>query len=387
MKNILTKTFQKHFDNCQNVIISQAPGRVNLIGEHTDYNNGFVLPTTIDKAIYLAIRKRSDRICHLHSLNFAAQTTFSLDEIKKDSTCHWADYIKGVIHILQNAGYNFTGIEGIVYGDIPIGAGLSSSAALEIATLNALQHLFNLSLPPLDVIKLAQKAENQFVGMQCGIMDQFVSYLGKKNHALFIDCLTLAYENIPLNFAEHSLLIVDSKVKHELVKSAYNERRTQCEEGVKYFATLDRKITSLRDVSHQMFMQHQANLPPLIRQRCYHVVSENERVLQAKIYLRENNFEQLGQLFYASHASLKNDYAVSCPEIDLIVATAQQSGALGARITGGGFGVCAIVLARKKLASIITKNICEKYQRTFNLEPTVLTLATNLETEINEFNK
>ena len=382
MKNFLINEFNKQFGNCDNLIISRAPGRVNLIGEHTDYNNGFVLPTTIDSAIYLAIRKRADRTCHIYSLNFKESTTFGLDNITKDPACHWADYIKGVIKIAQDAGHSISGIEAVVYGDIPMGAGLSSSAALEIATINALQHLFSLSLQPLEMIKLAQKAENNFVGMQCGIMDQFVSLLGKQNHALFIDCLNLTSENVPLNFNDHSLLIVNTLVKHELVNSAYNERRAQCEAGAKYFHTIDNSITSLRNVTQEMFDQYGSKLPPIIQNRCRHIISENARVLQAVQNLRDGDMQKLGQLFYASHESLKNDYEVSCKELDIIVDIAKENNALGARMTGGGFGGSAIVLAAKADVENIQKIIQQKYQTRFDFPPTIIVLEKNLEASI-----
>lgn len=384
MKNILHTKFKKYFGDSKETIVSCAPGRVNLIGEHTDYNNGFVLPTTINNAIYLKVRKRVDRTCYIYSQNFQESTTFNLDHITKDPACHWADYIKGVMKILQDANYEFNGIEGVVYGDIPMGAGLSSSAALEIATINALQHLFALPLQSIEMIKLAQKAENIFVGMQCGIMDQFVSLLGKQNHALFIDCLNLTSENVPLNFTDHQLLIVDTKVKHELTKSAYNERRTQCETGVKYFNTIDNNITSLRNVTQEMFDQYGSKLSPIIQNRCRHIISENERVLQAVTSLRAGDMEKLGQLFYASHASLKNDYEISCKELDAIVDIAKEHHALGARMTGGGFGGSAIVLVSKKTAVNMQKIIHQKYQARFGFPPTIIILEKNLEATISK---
>lgn len=382
MKNILHTQFKEQFGNADNLIISRAPGRVNLIGEFTDYNYGFVLPTTINNAIYLVVRKRADRTCHIYSSNFAANATFSLDNITKDPACHWADYIKGVMKVLQDANYNFNGIEAVVYGDIPMGAGLSSSAALEIATIHALQHLFSLPLQPLDMIKLAQKAENTFVGMQCGIMDQFVSLLGKENHALFIDCLNLTSENVPLDFSDHSLLIVNTNVKHELVNSAYNERRTQCETGAKYFHTIDNSITSLRNISQNMFDQHGSKLPPIIQNRCRHIISENERVLEAVKSLRTHNMEKLGQLFYASHESLKNDYEVSCKELNAVVNIAKEHHAIGARMTGGGFGGSAIILVTKAATATMQKIIYQEYQTRFGFPPTIISLEKNLEADI-----
>jgi len=381
---MLQQEFEKLFGDTKGMIISIAPGRVNLIGEHTDYNQGFVLPTTIDKAIYLAVRKRSDRTCHLYSVNFKNSVTFSLDHLEKESPISWADYMKGVMQVLQNAHHQYTGIEGIVYGDIPIGAGLSSSAALEIVTINALQYLFNLPLQPLTMIQLAQQAENTFIGMCCGIMDQFVSLLGKENKALFIDCLNLNHSLIPLNFTNHCLLIINSKIKHELVSSAYNERRSQCEEGVKYFHTLDPNISSLRQVSWQLFDCNRAQLARIIQHRCQHVITENARVLQAIENLKSQDMERLGKLLYASHLSLKNDYEVSCEEIDFIVETAIENGALGARITGGGFGGCAIALTTKALAPSLTHIISGKYQQKFGIIPDIMMLNKNLEAQIKQ---
>ena len=377
MKQRLLAAFNQHFGDHQEVIISQAPGRVNLIGEHTDYNHGLVLPITLDQAIYFALRKRNDQTCHLHSLNFQSSVTFELNHLQRDSSSHWADYVKGVLQILQNSGYSLQGIEGVIYGDIPIGAGLSSSAALEIATINALQYLFKLPLAPLTMIKLAQRAENEFVGMKCGIMDQFVSLLGKKAHALFIDCRDLTSEDVPFNLTQHTLLIVNSKIKHELVNSAYNERRQQCEAAVQYFHNLDPTITSLREVGPDLFAQFGNALPPILRQRCRHVIFENARVLQAVVCLKQNDMQQLGQLFYASHESLQHDYAVSCPEIDAIVEIARKNGALGARITGGGFGGCAIVLVNKKDAANLQNVLSLEYQAAFNRSLQIIALTKN----------
>lgn len=377
----LKKTFAAKFTDTKNTIISIAPGRVNLIGDHTDYNDGFVFPMTIDRAIYMIMRKRQDNNCYVHALNFQEDTTWQVDKIEKSQNNFWSNYIKGIMSVLCQNNHKINGIEAVVYGDIPVGASLSSSAALEIATIQGLQELFVLDLSPLDAIKLAQAAENNFVGMHCGIMDQYVSRLGKKDHALFIDCRTLDSQNIPLYLKNYSILIVDSKVKRELVHSAYNARRSSCEEAVRECQKIFPEVKALRDVTMTMLQtcQQQSKISQESWQRARHVIGENQRVLTAIEKLQKNSIPEFGALLYESHDSLKNDYATSCAELDCIVDAAKSGDALGARITGAGFGGCAVVLAETTNVATLRSIIHKTYLHNFHIEPVIMPLTNNLE--------
>lgn len=386
----LTATFAAKFGDSKNITISIAPGRVNLIGEHTDYNDGFVFPMTLDCALYVALRQRVDggssgaNTCRVHALNFHEDAAWHLSGITKTKENYWSNYLKGVMQILLNAGYKLGGFDAVVYGDVPVGASLSSSAALEVATLCGLQRIFNLDIMSVDEVKLAQRAENEFVGMRCGIMDQFVSRLGKKGFALFLDCRSLVYKNVPFKVDGYSLLVVDSKVKRELVNSAYNERRASCEEAVRYCQKLYAHITALRDVDLHMLREcrSKTEMPDVAWRRACHVVSENQRVLDAMAHLEQKDMQGFGKLLYASHASLRDDYATSCAELDHIVEVAERGGALGARITGAGFGGCAVMLVRDQDVARLQDEIAHSYQQTFNTTPAFILVSDNIEATV-----
>lgn len=384
--SLLKESFAAKFGDSKHAIIAMAPGRVNLIGDHTDYNDGFVLPMTIGRAVYIAAHARTDNTCHVHSLNFDADASWQLNSIVKTKDNYWSNYIKGVMQVLQQAGYKLGGIDAVVYGHVPIGAGLSSSAAIEVASVCALDDLFALNLSPIDAIKLAQQAENEFIGMRCGIMDQFVSRLGKKGHALFLDCRSLEYKQIPIKLGDNSLLIVDTRVKRELVNSAYNERRASCEEAVKLCQKLYPKINALRDLTPEMFNNclQKLQLPQVEASRARHVVLENQRVNDAIIKLEKNDLAGFGALLYQSHASLKDDYEVSCPELDFIVDAARKFGALGARLTGAGFGGCAVVVIEKDSVQQLQEYIINNYGNyaKSNSIPSFIEVNDNLEAAI-----
>lgn len=353
-------------------IYARAPGRVNLIGEHTDYNQGFVLPVAVDKEILMTANPRGDRKVILHSLNFKGKVEFSLDEIEFEEEDPWGNYPKGVFFQLQAFGFKLKGLNGLYEGNIPLGGGLSSSAAIEVVTAVILKRLNELKLSPLEIIKLCQRAENEFVGVQCGIMDQFVSLLGKKNKALFLDCRTLKYELVPLNFKDVKIVIADTQVKRDLVSSEYNLRRRECEEGVKFFKKYLPGITSLRDVSVRAFEEHKDKLSEVIRKRCKHVVYENERVVEAKEALSCGDLLKFGRLLNQSHQSLKEDYQVSCQELDLMVEIASRfRGALGSRMTGAGFGGCTISLVKKEVVEEFMRVIKEEYEKKTGIKPLV----------------
>ncbi len=382
IKEILETEFKRSFGDEKGAIISLAPGRINLIGEHTDYNDGFVLPITINRAVYIAMRKRKDRKCFFYSVNFKDFSSWSLDELKKEEGHHWSNYLKGVIKFLIEEGFEIGGVEGVIFGDIPIGSGLSSSAAIEVATGFGLQNLFELEIEPLKLILLCKKAENEFVGVQCGIMDQFVSRLGKKENALLIDCRSLDYENIPFKMDKYKILIVDTKIKRELASSAYNQRRKECESAVKFFNKIDNSVKALRDVSWEIFIKEKGKLSDNISRRVSHVITENRRVLSASNLLQSGQMEEFGSLLFESHKSLKENYEVSCEELDFIVDFSKSFGAEGARLTGAGFGGCAIVLLRKELVKEYAENLSKSYNEKFSSPPDIIPLGYNLQTEI-----
>jgi galactokinase len=389
--NNIKKIFVEKFGDSNGVVVSLAPGRVNLIGDHTDYNGGFVFPMTLDCAIYVAMRRRAsaDNLCHVYAINLNDEACWSSDRLEKSQEHSWSNYMKGVMDVLQREGYKLGGIEAVVYGNVPIGASLSSSAAIEVATLGALQKLFDIRLSAVDVAKLAQRAENEFVGMRCGIMDQFVSRVGQRDHALFLDCRSLEHKNVPITLDDCgcALLIVDSKVKRELVKSAYNERRASCEAVVQQCQKLYPQVNSLRDVTMPMLLECKASIDQsdatgLNFCRARHVINENQYVLAAIDKLQQKDMVGFGQLLYASHASLRDDYATSCAETDCIVDAARAAGALGARITGAGFGGCVVVVVERQDAIGIQEHIGNIYARAFNITPSFMPLKSNLEATV-----
>jgi len=380
--NQIVEVFKREFGSREGMIMVRTPGRVNLIGEHTDYNEGYVFPTTINRAVYIAIRPRSDRTCVFYSLNFQDTASWDLADIRRSDGPHWSNYLKGVMKVLGEAGVRFAGSEGVVFGDVPIASGLSSSAAIEVAVSFALDRAFGLGLDPVQAALLGQKAENAFVGVKCGIMDQFVCRLGRKGHALFLDCRSLAYENVPLRLAKHGLLIVDTKVKRELAQSAYNQRRAECEEAVRHFQAKAPAVKALRDVDPDMFARYREGLADVVGRRAAHVVSEDARVLEAVHALKADDLETVGRLFFESHRSLRDDYEVSAPELDFIVEAARASGASGARLTGAGFGGCAVVLARKGILDGLSQDIEVHYVRKFGKAPGIIALTDNFETDV-----
>ena len=353
-------------------VIAAAPGRVNLIGEHTDYNDGFVLPAAIDRAIAVAARPRGDRRLRLYSANFAQASSVDLEAPLPPRPQQWVKYVAGVAALLSSTGVRLAGADMCINGDIPRGAGLSSSAALEMAVASAFERLNNLSLSDTEIIRLCQRAEHEFVGVQCGIMDQFVSRLGRAGHALLIDCRSLAFEHVPVPDAVR-LVILDTGVKRALASSAYNQRRQECSEGVRGLSAVMPGITALRDVSPVEFARHADLLPPDIRKRSRHVVTENERVLQAVEALRQGELAVVGKLMYDSHLSLERDYEVSCLELDAMVdICAECEGVYGARMTGAGFGGCAICIAGTEAVDEIARRVQREYPVKTGKTPTVL---------------
>jgi len=355
--------------------IFRAPGRTNLIGEHTDYNDGFVFPAAIDRATWIAITPRKDRTLNIHSEHFNETIEFNLDEASAKPRKHWSDYVRGVAIILQKCGVAVQGADILIRSDVPLGAGLSSSASLEVATAIALIAQSNHELPKLEIAKLCQRAENEFVGAHVGIMDQFVACFGKSNHAIFLDCRSLSHEAVPLP-TNIRLIVCNTMVRHEIASGAYNERRKNCEEAVAILAQVIPNVRALRDVTLDQLQKHAQLLPDLLFRRARHVVTENARVLAAREALRNNDLEALGALMQKSHASLRDDYEVSCNELDVMVNLASKfSGCVGARMTGGGFGGCTINLIRTEQVEDFAIYIREGYQGATGIAPEIYSCA------------
>jgi len=350
-----------------------APGRVNLIGEHTDYNEGFVLPMAIGKKIIMLGQLRNDRLVQVFDLSYKVGDKFSLDKLSPTKKDSWANYLMGVVDEIQKAGYPLQGANLIFTSNIPQRAGLSSSAALEVVTALTMAKLNSLKIKPVEMAHLCQRAENNFVGVACGIMDQYVSCLGQKNYALFIDCRSNDYDLIPFNDHNYQIVICNSKVQRGLINSEYNKRKEECKIAAEFFNhQLKREIRALRDISIDEYKKYQSQLPEVIARRARHVISENYRVQAGVQALREENFLAFGQLMVESHQSLKEDYEVSCVELDLLVNLAlKQEGVLGARMTGAGFGGCTVNLIEKNYLDAFKKKIKNEYKKITGIIPDI----------------
>jgi len=351
--------------------IFRAPGRVNLIGEHTDYNDGFVMPAAVGFSTYVAIAARSDRKLVIHSQELPGNFEFDLDHLPEKRVGAWCDYVLGVADVLQKHGHKLAGANMLVHGKVPIGAGLSSSAALEVSSALALLSLTGTILPLPEVAQVCRQAENSFVGARVGIMDQFVSCMGKAGHAFLLDCRSLEFKLVPIP-AGLQLVVCNTMVKHDLATGAYNTRREECEVGVQAFAKWDPAIHALRDVSVDLLDQHANDLPTTIWKRCSHVVRENQRTLDAARALTEGDLARVGNLMRESHNSLRDLYEVSCRELDVMVEAAEGlPGLCGGRMTGGGFGGCTVNLVREENAEDFAKQIAERYCEATGIRPQV----------------
>ncbi len=360
----------------------RSPGRVNLIGEHTDYNMGFVLPAAIDKAIYFAINLRKDNNCRITALDLNDSIQFSLSHLNK-SEKHWPNYLIGVVEQFIKSGYALKGFDCVFGGDIPIGAGLSSSAALEAGLAYALNYIFNFGVDKLSLVKMAQKAENEFVGVQCGIMDQYINIFGKSDNVLRIDCRSLEYEYFPFNYKNISIVLFDTCVSHSLASTEYNKRRKECSNGVAVIKKDHPNINSLRDVTIDHLNEYKSKLEPTIYKRCKYVVEENERMINACEALTKHDLRAFGSLMYQTHDGLSNDYEVSCKELDYLVElTKDNSQIYGSRMMGGGFGGCTINLIENDAIESISKNLIEDYKNKFNLQAKMYLTKINSGTNI-----
>lgn len=365
----VTRQFIKAFQTDPELVVS-SPGRINLIGEHTDYNKGFVLPAAIDKSINLAISRRKDDQLHFIAADFKQEFSGAITSIEK-SVQLWPDYINGVLQQLKDLGFRFGGLNIVLGGDIPAGAGLSSSAALECSVVYALNELYGYKLPRLEMVKIAQAAENQFVGVKCGIMDQFASMFGKKDHAILLDCRSLKYEYIPLDLHQHAILLMDTRVKHSLASGEYNVRREQCEMGVRALRKIYPQVESLRDANRAMIEYTLKDaVPDVVYNRCKYVVEENLRLQVGCEALRRNDLVGFGKKMYASHTGLSKLYDVSCPELDFLVELAREEHAIiGARMMGGGFGGCTVNIIRKSFINEVVDRMINAFRNRFGEEP------------------
>jgi galactokinase len=340
--------FSKHFGNATGAVVARAPGRVNLIGEHTDYNDGFVLPAIIDRDVEIIARRRSDTLVRIYAADLDERKDNDLGGEIDYSNSGWLPYVLGVAHELHQQGRISAGADIVFRGNVPVGAGLSSSAALEVATALAFDSAFNLWFNPVDLATLCRDVEHRYAGVHCGIMDQFASRLGRADHALLIDCRSLEARHVPMPLDGHVVVIVDSGIRRELKNSAYNDRREECERALATLREAEPSIISLRDVTPGMLSAHKDRLPPDLLRRCRHVVSENQRVLEACGSLAGGDLQAFGRLINASHLSLRNDFEVSHPALDRLVEEANGvDGVLGARLTGAGFGGCTVNLVAR----------------------------------------
>ena len=357
-------------------ILVKSPGRINIIGEHTDYNGGLVMPAAINKAVYVAIAEREDNEIHLFSESYQEKHIGNIKDVKK-SEKSWANYILGVVDGFLKRDFALTGFNLYIYGDVPLGAGLSSSAAIECATAYALAHIHQINIPKKDLALIAQKAEHEFSGVNCGIMDQFASVFGKEDYAMMLDCQTLEYEYIPLKLEGYKLLLFNTNVKHSLSDSAYNKRRSQCEQGVSWIKAYHPSVACLRDATEEMLLAYVKPKDDKVYSKCSYVVAEIDRVKKAASALKSGNLTKLGQLMFETHDGLSKAYEVSCKELDFLVDQVRAlDEVLGARMMGGGFGGCTInIVEEEKIDQLISK-ISAAYLREFNLSPSAYVVET-----------
>ena len=372
----LAAAFQQHYGTRPRIF--RAPGRVNLIGEHTDYNDGFVLPMAIDRETAVAIAGRNDRILRIWSLNLDDFSELDLNNIGPGHHGAWIDYVEGIVSALAGQGLVLCGADIALKSDMGIGSGLASSAALEIALGTALVAVSGETINSLSLALAGQTAEHMHVGIHCGIMDQFISVHALENHAILLDCRTLQAKQIPLNLHEYETVICDSKVRHTLASSEYNRRRRDCRSGVKLLGVVLPGVRALRDVTPNELESHRSFLPETVFRRCRHVINENARTLKAAEALASGDVAGIGRLMSASHQSLRDNYQVSCSELDILVESAEaQSGVLGARMTGGGFGGCTVNLVKRSNFESFRENVSREYQKKAGITPEIFAVRAS----------
>ena len=364
----LRRQFREMY-NSDPVVIA-APGRVNLIGEHMDYNEGFVLPGAVDKKMYVAMAENNSDKINVYANQFKESYSFGLQGIQPVDG--WMNYLLGVTYIIQDGGKKIRGVDVIIDGDVPVGAGMSSSAALTSAYGFALNEIFGLGFSRMDLAFIGQKTEHTFVGVMCGIMDQFASLHGKKGHVMKLDCRSLEYEYIPFDFPDYNIVLVNSMVSHSLAGSEYNVRRQQCEEGVAILKKHYPEIKSLRDVGLDMLSLHKHELSAIVYDRCWYVVSEKERLAKGCVALQQGDLATFGQMMNATHQGLSKQYSVSCTELDFLAERAGFiEGVVGSRMMGGGFGGCTINIVKREALENFTNKIQQSFNQLFKVVPHV----------------
>jgi galactokinase len=370
-KNILLENYKKHFGDEEPRFFT-APGRINIIGEHTDYNGGFVLPGAVDKAITMAIKPNGFEYVNLISVDHDDAALFFRIGGPQPKE-QWASYFYGVIEEMRKRGATVGGFNAVFGGDVPLGAGMSSSAALESCIGTALNTLFNLGFKKEELAKIGQMTEHNYIGVRCGIMDQFASIFGQKGKVVRLDCRSLEYTLVPFNPEGIEIVLIDTMVKHLLASSEYNVRRAQCEEGVAVIKKYRPEVELLRDVTMEELEAHRDEIDPMSFRRCAFVINENKRLMAACAAMEKNDFVEVGKQVYATHEGLSVEYGVSCPELDFIVEIAKEhESVLGARMMGGGFGGCVIALVRKEGVADYIADVKEKYQVKFDKDPRVI---------------
>lgn len=368
---LLPRDIQSRFKEMFNrePLVIRSPGRINLIGEHTDYNDGFVMPAAVDMEIFFAISASADERSVLYSINYDERFEVDLHHPQPVKTPKWANFLLGILFQFKENGYPVKPFYCAFGGNIPLGAGMSSSAAMECGFAFALSEFHLLNVPKLKIITMAQWAEHHFVGVKCGIMDQFASVMGKEGHAIVLDCRSLTHRYSPLDLSEYGIVLCDTKVKHSLVDSEYNTRRNECESGVKLLQQYYPQVKKLRDVTPEMLEKHRPEFQGKTYSRCLYVVQEIRRVQLASEDLDNGNLKAFGEKMYQTHEGLSSLYEVSCRELDFLVAEAKKSPAvLGARMMGGGFGGCTINLVKNTLADTFISEMLASYRRAFSLE-------------------
>jgi galactokinase len=382
IENILTE-FKVRFPGSESPLIVRSPGRVNIIGEHTDYNSGFVLPAAIDKAVYLVISLRDDNEIQLFAKDLNETFSINIDELKPIGDISWPNYILGAVAQFEEAGIKPTGFNALLTSDVPIGAGLSSSAAVECATVFALDHLLHTGLHRVRMVQMAQKAEHEYAGVMCGIMDQFASMMGKKDHVIKLDCRSLEYEYVPFKLDGIKILLLNTNVKHSLASSEYNTRRNECRQAVAWIKEHEPQVNSLRDVTEAMLDKYVLPKDKLIDMRSRFIVQEIQRLESGCNDLRQGDIQSLGKKMFATHDGLSKMYAVSCKELDWLVGHVRNTDAvLGARMMGGGFGGCTINLVKEDAIEKLVAEIKPAYEKEMKLPLTYYVASIENGTEI-----
>jgi len=367
----IKEDFSELFDSSPAVIV-KGPGRVDLMGSHTDYNEGFVLPVAVNVDVLAGGRLRDDDKVAVYSGNFETVVEFPLDTIEFDNVNTWSNYVRGVVHFIQESGVKLRGANIVLHGNVPIGSGLSSSAAIEMAVGFLFQMLIGFEMSGPELALIGQRAENKFVGVRTGIMDQFISRLGKKDSALFLDCRTLEYEHLPLDTSKVKIVVCDTMKRRGLVGSEYDLRRSQCEEAARLFQQWYPDVKALRDVTPEMYEKHKAQLPAVVSMRAAHVIGENHRVLRSREVLASGDFIEFGKLMNASHDSARDLYEVSCDELEAMVeVTRAAPGALSGRMAGAGFGGCTVSLVKDECVEQFLEVVSVEYERKTRLTPSL----------------